>query len=140
MKDTELKAVRDRDLFEAYRAALEGNDFRDDAEAVRHARLSGAPRFYVSPRECVRGLCRIFRGKPISNNRLGFRRMLKVYELYLERAAADGHDGKSKIRVCEEIVETPAPQFYIEQGYAAAIIRREMARHNKMMAERRAAR
>lgn len=39
--------------------------------------------------------------------------------------------GLSRDRVCEALVDMPAPEFYVSPDYARKIIKRQIAKHNK---------
>lgn len=140
MKDTELKEARDRDLFMCYQKALRENNFQDQWEAIEYVRRCPAPRFYISSKSCSLLLGKIFAGKrlermhPLAYKRI--RRLADMYKTYV--SGENGMKGLSRERVCEVIVDMPAPEFYVSHLYATRIITKEMRKHNQQM-ERRCA-
>lgn len=133
MKDTELKAVRDRDLFVSYQKALREHDFPNQWEAVEYVRTHPAPRFYISSKVCSLLLGRLFAGKSLQGLQgLAKKRLLKLSNMYKAFAGGDfGRKGMSRERICEMLIEMPAPEFYITHRYATRIITKEIARHNQ---------
>lgn len=131
MKDTELKVARDRDLFLAYQKALRNNVFQNQWEAVEFVRTHPAPRFYISSKVCSLLLGRVFAGKPVDGLHPLSRKRLKELERLYRDYEENAFKGKRmRERICEIIVDMPAPEFYVSNRYATRIINREMARHN----------
>lgn len=133
MKDTELKEARDRDLFSCYQKALKENDFQNQWEAIEFVRKSPAPRFYISSKVCAILLGKLFAGKRLERmHPLAYRRLLQLAKMYKTLVAGDaGMKGLSRERVCEILVDMPAPEFYINNIYASRIINKEIRRHNE---------
>ncbi len=133
MKDTELKAVRDRDLFLCYQKALRECDFKNQWEAIEYVRQSPAPRFYISSKACSLLLGKIFAGQRlVKMHPLAYRRIKcleKMYKNYVSGAA--GCRGLSRERVCEILVDMPAPEWYVSNAYATRIINKEIELHNR---------
>lgn len=130
MKDVELKAARDRDIFHAYRQAVLQMDFTNQEEAIDYVRMHTAPRFYISPKVCSILLGKLFAGKPL--DKLNFLALKRLYELkkrYMECKRECGN--LSRERICEIIVDMPAPEFYVGRTHASRIISKEMRRHNE---------
>lgn len=132
MKDVELKAIRDRDLFLCYQKALRENDFQNQWEAIEYVRKCPAPRFYISSKVCSLLLGKIFAGKKIERmHPLAYKRIKhleKMYKTFVTGPA--GMQGLSRERVCELLVDMPAPEFYVSNIYATRIINKEIERHN----------
>jgi len=139
MKDTELKETRDRDLFACYQRALKENNFQNQWEAIEYVRRCPAPRFYISSKVCAILMGKMFAGKrlermhPLAYKRL--QHLAKMYRAYVSGEA--GAKGLSRERICEILVDMPAPEFYINNVYASRIINREMRKHNERRAKRR---
>lgn len=133
MKDTELKAVRDRDLFLCYQKALRECDFKNQWEAIEYVRQSPAPRFYISSKTCSLLLGKIFAGQRlVKMHPLAYRRIKcleKMYKNYVSGEA--GCKGLSRERVCEILVDMPAPEWYVSNAYATRIINKEIELHNR---------
>lgn len=130
MKDTELKAIRDRDLFLCYQKALREHDFPNQWEAIDYVCTHPAPRFYISSRECSLLLGRLMAGKDMSGlHPLALKRLQHLRELYEECYANTPKMPRSWI--CDIITDMPAPEFYVTRRYASRIIIREIEKHNK---------
>lgn len=71
---------------------------------------------------------------PLAYKRI--RRLADMYKTYV--SGENGMKGLSRERVCEVIVDMPAPEFYVSHLYATRIITKEMRKHNQQM-ERRCA-
>lgn len=134
MKDTELKEARDRDLFLCYQRALRENSFKSQREALEYVCGCPAPRFYISSKECSLLLGKLFAGRrlermhPLCYKRL--RDLAEKYKMYVR--GENGMKGLSRERVCEIIVDMPAPEFYVSVRYAMRIINKETRRHNNL--------
>ncbi len=133
MKDVELKSIRDRDLFLCYQKALKEKDFKNQWEAIEYVRKSPAPRFYISSKVCSLLLGKIFAGHKLERmHPLAYRRIKHLEKMYKSMVTGQaGMQGLSRERVCEIIVDMPAPEFYISNVYATRIINKEIANHNK---------
>lgn len=140
MKDTELKEARDRDLFLCYQQALRTYNFRYEAEVVDFICSCPAPRFYISSDECSNLLGRFFAGKRLERmHPLAYKRLKTLAERYKECVKGEnGMKGLSRDRVCEIIVDMPAPEFYVSPDYARKIIKRQIAKHNEEFLRRKA--
>lgn len=138
MKDTELKEARDRDLFLAYQKALRNNEFRNQWEAIEYIRTHPAPRFYISARECSLLLGKMFAGKRLDRmHPLCVKRINELARLYKECVRGEfGEKGMSRERMCEIIVDMPAPEFYVSNRYATRIVNKEIVKHNNRRAEK----
>ena len=62
--------------------------------------------------------------------------MADMYKTYV--GGENGKKGLSRERICEILVDMPAPEFFVSHIYATRIITKEIRRHNKLM-ERRSA-
>lgn len=140
MKDTELKEARDRDLFACYQKALRENNFQDQWEAIEYVRRCPAPRFYISSKVCSLLLGKIFAGKRLERmHPLAYKRLRDLAEKYKSFVRGEnGKKGLSRERVCEIIVDMPAPEFYVSHIYATRIITKMMRKHNEEYMRRNA--
>lgn len=136
MKDTFLREERDRDLFRCYMDALVRIGFKYQREAVDYVRTHPAPHYYVSPSVCASFMRRLDRGDRLKEinalARKKFRHIHDIYEKLREGECAD----MSCERLCEMIVERPAPQFYIGYEHASNIISEQINRYNDEQAEK----
>ena len=133
MKDTELKAIRDRDLFLCYQKALRECNFKNQWEAIEYVRQSPAPRFYISSKACSLLLGKLFAGHRLGKiHPLAYRRIKHLEKMYKNYVSGEaGCKGLSRERVCEVLVDTPAPEWYVSNAYATRIINKEIELHNK---------
>lgn len=133
MKDIELKSIRDRDLFLCYQKALKEKDFKNQWEAIEYVRKSPAPRFYISSKVCSLLLGKLFAGQKLEKmHPLAYRRIKHLEKLYRGIVSGEAkYQGLSRERICEMLVDTPAPEFYVSNIYATRIINKEIANHNK---------
>lgn len=140
MRDTELKQTRDRDLFLCYQRALQENNFQDQSEAIEYVRKCPAPRFYISSKSCSILLGKIFAGKRLERmHPLAYKRLRHLADMYRAYVSGDnGMKGLSRERVCEIIIDMPAPEFYVSHLYATRIITKEIRKHNQRMERRNA--
>lgn len=140
MRDTELKELRDKDLFLCYQNALRENVFRNQWEAIEYVRKSPAPRFYISSKACSLLLGKMFAGKRLERmHPLAYKRVRHLAELYKNIVSGEsGQKGLSRERICEMLVDMPAPEFYVSHLYATRIITKGIREHNKDMERRRA--
>ena len=115
MKNTELKRARDAALYAVYKRCLSEGRFarmRDVASAVCK---SPAPRFYIEGEKASLLVGRILANESLISlnacSRRLARELYRRYKQYLEE-----HPGckLSRERILEEIVEQPAPEFFIE--------------------------
>lgn len=139
MKDTELKRLRDRDLYKAFVAGLRDNTFGSTAEAADFARRQTAPQYYISARTASLLISRIeSRISLIDLNSNSRRRIWHIYSLYTEYLSR--HPGCTTPRelILEEIVESPAPEFFVSLDRAKHIIlyERKEARRQQCLKSR----
>lgn len=125
MRNTELKRLRDRALYHVYLKGLEEGRFSSMTEAVNFARLSPAPRFYISARAAALYINRLEAGDDLEELSEQSRRRIGVlhdsYQLY--RSASP--EEISCEHIMEILVEHPAPDFFIGYEAAKKIILRE---------------
>ena len=140
MKDVELKAIRDRDLFLCYQKALKERDFQNQWEAVEYVRKCPAPRFYISSKVCSLLLGKIFAAKRLDRmHPLAYKRIKHLEKMYKDYVIGPaGMKGLSRERICEILVDMPAPEFYITNSYATRIINKEIEKHNNRHSRRTA--
>lgn len=124
MRDVELKARRDRDLYRAYCQGLRKCKFATLRDAADYARKQPAPQFYISAREAMQHIGRINRGYSLEHlNPLARKRILFIYDLYM--AYRREHPEDTPREAIEYVVEQPAPEFYIGAEMARKILLRE---------------
>ena len=133
-KDTELKRMRDRALYEAYVRGLEGNSFENMPQAIDFARKQCAPQFFLSARTASLYIAAAERGESLSSMNPGSRaRVEKLREMYAEYRMEHPEDRRSRELILEDLVELPAPEFYIGYEMAKKIIFRERRKAQERM-------
>jgi len=116
---------RDRDLFDAYR--------RKKRELGDHARYmtrraivqltvdSPAKKFYVTPETALKMISSIDKhGHPCKSKGVTAAKFAEIHKRYKALKAA--HPLISKYALADEVVNSPAPRFYIEWEAALTII------------------
>ena len=138
MKDTELKRQRDRDLYKVYVRSLSARRFASIGEAADYARRQPAPQYYISARTASLLIGRLMAHQSLiglnSNSR---QRIWHLYDAYNAYLKAHPHCRLSRELVLEELVEHPAPQFFVSAGRAKHIIIYERRAAIKHMRTRR---
>lgn len=134
---TMLREERDYALFTAYLDAIKINSFKSLKDAVNYIRFSPAPKWFTSPDRCATEISRMIRGmKPYVTGYCRLKKYSDLLKLYKEACASEENALCSHYAICEKIVETPAPQWYLGYKQAFDIIMREMRNHNERMAKR----
>ena len=123
MKDTELKRMRDHDLYRTFTASLRDNTFISTDEAADYARRQPAPQYYISARTASLLIRKIEKRISLldlnSNSR---RRIWHIYSVYREYLKQHPGCTTSRELILEEIVENQAPEFFVSLGRAKHII------------------
>ena len=114
MKDTELKAIRDRALYQVYLQGLEEGRFSSMREAGEWVRLQPAPQFFISARTASLYVGRILAGISLMNVNSELRRKIWcLHDRYVEYLAANPGNDLSRERIFELLVDEPAPEFFL---------------------------
>lgn len=132
MKDTELTKSRDAALYECYLQGLKTQTFANMHEAADWCRSQPAPKFYISAESLAGYLYTIRKGGSLHN--LHRSTQEKVYDLldrYRLYVATHDVQRVGLKRICEDLVEEPAPRFYIGHHHAIAVLQRERMNHLK---------
>lgn len=118
MKRESLHDTMKRDILNVYLASLlrmrRDNSSVRVLEVIDEASRSAAPRFYVCPRHAREIATRIIDGKPFPTPLSPLK--VEMYNEIARRYVAireDGNDTRQPIFIFNEIVEQPAPSFYI---------------------------
>ena len=125
MKDTELKRMRDRALYETYLRGLEDGAFTSLGEAIDYVLAQKAPQYFIEAKQvsCYFGMIESYVSL-IALNSASRRRVWKLYDEYLKWRAANPDSTLTRERVCELLVEEPAPEFYLGPTSVRHIIQR----------------
>lgn len=123
MKDTELKRQRDRDLYKVYVRSLSTGYFASIGEAADHARRQPAPQWYISARTASLLIGRIMAHQSLINlNSNSRQRIWYLYDAYRDYLKAHPGCTLSRELILEQLVEQPAPHFFVSAGRAKHII------------------
>ena len=126
MKDTELKEMRDRALYQVYLQGLEEGRFNSMREAGEYVRKQPAPQFFLSSRVASLYIGMIMQGISLLHlNSLSRRRIWTLYDRYVEWKRENASSTLSRERICEILVEEPAPEFYVTMEQARKSIWKE---------------
>lgn len=132
MRDSELKRRRDADLYKVYIQGLEAGAFQNMSQAADYVIRQPAPQFYVSSREANLHIGKIQAGiSLISLNSTSRRRIWKIYDSYVDYLASHPENRLSRERVIEQIVDEPAPEFYVSWTSARHILKREINKRRR---------
>lgn len=123
MRDTEIKQLRDQDLYETYKRVLREGQFSSMREAADYARLQPASQFYISAREAASHIGKILSCKSLIDLNLQSRRKVwQLYEMYEQYLREHPDNTLSRERILELLVACPAPEFYLSVDRAKHII------------------
>lgn len=127
MRDTELKKLRNLDLYKCYRKGLEEGRFRNVSHAAEYVMSCPAPRFYVSAREVNLCIGKILSGVSlISVNEQSRRRIWVLYDRLMEYLSAYPDSSRPREHIIEDLVDEPAPEFYLSWESARKILQKEI--------------
>lgn len=134
MKDSELKQIRDEDLYRVYVRTLKERDCASLMEAADAARLEAAERYYISANEAASHIGCIQSGKSLINlNSCSRRRIWQLWDNYRRWRDEHPESTLSRERVLEELVQEPAPEFYISASHARHMIIKERRKVREKM-------
>ena len=123
MKDTELKRQRDRDLYKVYVHSLSTGHFASIGQAADYARRQPAPQWYISGRTASLLIGRIMAHQSLINlNSNSRQRIWFLYDRYRDYLKAHPGCTLSRELILEQLVEQPAPHFFVSAGRAKHII------------------
>lgn len=125
MKDTELKRMRDEALYDVYLKGLEAGAFTSLQEAADYVSMHQAPQYFIEAKK-VSGYMGMIEAHVslIALNSASRRRVWKLYAEYKIWRAAHPESKLTRERVCELLVDEPAPEFYLKPDSVRLIIQR----------------
>jgi hypothetical protein len=126
----EFSRERAQDLLQAYFRQLAAAPYIRMPDIYRAVAAAPARRFYVSTPRAAAVIAAMTRGDTLDHMCPNKRDMF--YEIYRRYTRLrQRHPRWSCTRLCREIVEQPAPKFYISPGTARILIINEKKRHFK---------
>ena len=137
MKDTELRQEKDRELYSLYLKGLREQHFNNMHEAAEWVRSQPASKFYISSKALVNYRGAMQHGsippKMFSCNR---KKIKILYNRYLEYMENNPGCKLSRERICEILVDEPAPMFFICHDSCMKAILRERRKHMNALIDR----
>lgn len=125
MKNTELKEMRDKALYEVYVKCLSNGSFSSQSELAEYASKQPAPQFFIESHtlSLIFGMIEA-RISLISLNSMSRKRAWTLYGMYQQWKKDNPGSTLSRERICEILVEEPAPEFYLNSETARKIIQK----------------
>ncbi|MCQ2219794.1 MAG: hypothetical protein MJZ12_00290 [Prevotella sp.] len=137
MQNSEFKKERDREVYATYLRGLREQCFEDLTQAAAWVQAQPASKFYISSKALVNYIFAIEKGSvPPKMYYLNELKVKVLYVRYMEYNLNHPNHGLSKEKICEMLVDEPAPQFYIDQDYIRRIIQRERIKRREELARR----
>ena len=118
----EFRIEMSRALYDSYVAILSSGECRTQSEAVDKARWSTAPSYFTSARNCNYILSRIYAGEPTGLKDRDKIRKFEALHAEAERYRETHAEWPGLDNVCSEIVEMPAPEYFICHNTAKQMI------------------
>lgn len=114
MKDTTLIKKKRRDLYALYRKGLEEGRFSSMRDAGNYLATIPAPCFYTSPEAASLLVGRLLDGRSLSDLNSSKRRLVRrLHEEYKKYLSDHPGTKLSRVRIMNELVDRPAPEFYM---------------------------
>lgn len=132
----EFRVEMSRALYDSYVAILSSGECRTQAEAVEKARMSTAPSYFTSARNCNYILTRMYAGEPTGLKDRDKIRKFEALFLEAERYREEHDEWPGFYNVCREIVEHAAPEYFICHNTAKQMILRERKKRREEIARK----
>lgn len=127
MRDTKLKQRKRRDLYSLYKIGLNEGRFSSMREAGVWLSRQPAPCYYISPEEACKLIGRILGGRGLEDVNSSTRRMVwALYRNYKEYLYKHPKSRKSRVSIMNELVDQPAPEFYMTSDAIRRALREEI--------------
>jgi hypothetical protein len=123
-----------RALFASYLSVLRSGECETQFEAIDMARKSPAPHFFTSAQNCAKVVAKMLRGEPTGLKNPDKIRKFEELRARLEKYMEVNPEEVEKYglpTICEEIVNQPAPEFYICHNTAKQIILKQRKRQRE---------
>lgn len=128
----DVRELRKQDVlksfFESLKEVKKRKPYATQEEVIRHAVNSKAPRFYVTFENARRFVSLLSRKKKlplINHNKLAMYK--EIYRRYLQRVKENGK--RYRYIILEEIIEEPAPSFYLDEDTFRGIVYKTLRAH-----------
>ena len=125
----DVRDIRKRDVvnsfFESLKEVRKSRPYATQDEVIKHAVSKNAPRFYVTFENARRFVSMLARKKKlplINSNKLAMYK--EIYHRYLQKVKDTGK--RYKYIILEQIIEEPAPSFYLDEQSFRGIVYRTL--------------
>ena len=119
-----------RDLYKSYMKIYESGQCETQYQAIEMARKSPAPQFYTTSKNCCYILNLMYKGLDS-----GLRNPDKIRKFQELKRRADERKSRGEypglLNVCRDLVEEPAPEYYICYSTAKQMILDERAKRKR---------
>ena len=129
MSNDSVREIRRQDVvnsfFDSLKELRKTKPYASQSEIIEHASKSSAPRFYVTFENARRFISLLMRGKrlPITNkNKIAMYK--EIFRRYKEKVK--NVEARYKYIILENIIEEPAPSFYIDEETFRGILYRSL--------------
>lgn len=127
MRDKTLIQLRDYELFCAYKNAITHHTFVDNKDAIDFVRKSPAPKWFVSKEFAAAVLSTMMRNKSQYKMRdIKQKKFSDMLVVYRELRQKQPFAHMNHLELCEYIVDTPAPEWYLSYITATSIIKKQI--------------
>ena len=114
MRDNALTKMKREALYSLYKKGLEEGRFSSVSEAGEWISHQPAPCYYVSPEKAYKCIGWIKARRSLANLNASQRRLARqLYENYKDYLIANPHSKRSCIDIMDELLQQPAPEFYM---------------------------
>lgn len=125
-----MRQEKDHELYLTYLRGLRVCHFSSMHEAADWVRSQPASKFYISSKSLVNSIAEILRGENSFNSgSLRDKKILLLYDMYQSFLAEHPESNLSREKICEILVDSPAPRFYIGHESCLKALLRERNKH-----------
>lgn len=127
MRDNKLKQRKRRDLYVLYKKGLEEGRFSSMRDAGSYLCRQPAPCFYISPESATLLIGRILANQSLIDLNSSTRRMAwRLYQDYKNYLSTHPNTKRSRVSIMNELVDQPAPEFYMTSEAIRRMLREEI--------------
>ena len=136
MRDNGLTRAKRRDLYAVYKRGLEEGRFTSIRSASEWISRQPAPCFYISPEAAYKYIGWVRARRSLMNFNASQRRMIRrLYSDYNKYLSDHPDTKRSCIDIMDELVQRPAPEFYMSPGSIKVVLLEEIAKVKKRWQE-----
>lgn len=132
----EFISKRNEDLHRAYKEVVNSGKYNNIIDCIKESLTLPASKFWISSENAARIISRMEKGDNLQNiSPLRKEMFLELHKRFLEEKVRHP-ESKSVYKICEIIIEQPAPRFYIGLQRGIKIIKQERSKRWKMMLDK----